>query len=106
MQKYLRELAMRRVLSTIDQLPETAMPALQAAQEALVARQHTQIEIRRELNDALNDLGLPPIPASSFNRWAQKKLRRVEVAPQESFSLSVRSALAALVAAIRDEKRA
>lgn len=62
--------ATRRKLSSIDLLPEEAMPDVQWAYEALKVRRATQIEILDEFNKRLADRGLKGISKSAFNRRA------------------------------------
>jgi hypothetical protein len=60
-------------LSSIDTLPEEAEPLIVWALEALRERKMTQAAILDEFNWRLEDLGVPPISKSAFNRWSLRK---------------------------------
>jgi len=57
-------------LSTIDLLPDEAVPYANAAIAALKERRRTQDDIREELNNHLLSLGLNPISFAAFSRKA------------------------------------
>jgi hypothetical protein len=57
-------------LSSIDLLPDKALPHVRDAIEALKKRDRTQEDIREELNTHLLALGENPVSKSAFNRKA------------------------------------
>lgn len=62
--------ARRGRLSSIDLLPDEALPHVRTALAALNENRRTQEDIREELNLNLLALGLQPISKSAFNRKA------------------------------------
>ncbi|MCR9122991.1 MAG: DUF3486 family protein [Phyllobacteriaceae bacterium] len=68
-------------LSTIDQLPDEAQPAIAWAVEELRKRERPQTEILAEFNEQLRQLGTDPISKSAFNRYSMmlaQTTRRIE----------------------------
>ena len=63
---------MRIVPSSIDRLPDQAVPAVQEAWDRIKARRSTQLEILAKLNDTLVSLGLDHVSTSAFNRWTMR----------------------------------
>lgn len=57
-------------LSSIDLLPDEAVPHVRAALDALAERRRTQDDIREELNNHLMALDIAPVSKSAFNRKA------------------------------------
>lgn len=53
----------------IDSLPDRGLPALRWAYARIREERMTQIAMRTELNAKLAEAGLPPVSASSFNRY-------------------------------------
>lgn len=57
-------------LSSIDLLPDEAVPYVRDAMDALGERRRTQDDIRDELNNHLLSIGAPPVSRSAFHRNA------------------------------------
>ena len=55
-------------LSSIDLLPDEALPFVREALDGLKLRKRTQDDLREELNNHLLSLGLNPVSRSAFNR--------------------------------------
>lgn len=64
----------RGKLSTIQQLPEEAQPAVQWALKELTSTERTQVDILKEFNERLHEIDpkTNPISSSAFNRHSMR----------------------------------